>query len=353
VPLRQVVKFSTGQLAAAEHVLVRVRSDAHEGFAEAPARSMVYGESVPSIVHAVREWFAPALIGSDALAVERIWPAMEGVERNPTAKAAVEMAALDLAARHLGLPLHRLLGGWGSEVAVTHLLGLGPPESVAAQAVALRAQHGFGTFKLKAGMDPERDTAMIKAVRAALGPGIRLTVDCNHGYDSLTAARVLPRWEEHDIAWVEEPCPGWDVQGRAAVACATRLPLMADESCTTVAEVAEEIRRGHCRFMSIKTARTGFAQSRRIVHLMEAAGGHAAIGSQGDTDIGTLCAAQFQAAHRATSRWPGELSYFLDVADTLTTAPPAIAGGKIALSDAPGLGAAIDEGKLARYRTDT
>jgi L-alanine-DL-glutamate epimerase-like enolase superfamily enzyme len=348
-----VVKFSTGQLAAAEHVLVRVRSDEHEGFAEAPARAMVYGESVPSIVHAVRAWFAPALIGTDPLAVERIWAAMDGVERNPTAKAAVEMAALDLAARHLGVPLHRLLGGWGGAVEVTHLLGLGAPEAIAAQAVELRRQHGFGTFKLKAGIDPARDTAMIRTVRAALGPDIRLTVDCNHGYDSLTAARVLPRWEEHDIAWVEEPCPGWDVQGRAALARATRLPLMADESCTTVAEVAEEIRRGHCRFLSIKTARTGYGHSRRIVHLMEAAGGQTAIGSQGDTDIGTLCAAHFHAAHRATSRWPGELSYFLDVADTLTTAPPVIRDGRIVLSDAAGLGAAIDEDKLKRYRTDT
>jgi L-Ala-D/L-Glu epimerase len=333
-------------------VLVRAHSDAHVGFAEAPARSMVYGESVPSIVHAVHEWFAPALVGADPLANERIWAAMDGVERNPTAKAAVEMAITDLAARHLGVPLHRLLGGWGSAVEVTHLLGLGAPEAVAATAVKLRQQFGFGTFKLKAGLDPQRDTAMIRAVRSALGDGVRLTVDCNHGYDSVTAARVLPQWEEFDIAWVEEPCPGWDAQGRAILSRSTRLPLMGDESCTTTGEVADEVRRGHCRFISIKTARTGFGQSRRIVHLLEAAGGHTAVGSQGDTDIGTLCAAHFQAAHRATSRWPGELSYFMDVADTLTTAPPIISAGKIALSDAPGLGAAIDDVKLARYRTD-
>ena len=104
--------------------------------------------------------------------------------------------------------------------------------------------------------------------------------------------------------------------------------------------------------ISIKTARTGYGQSRRIVHLMEAAGGQTAIGSQGDTDIGTLCAAHFQAAHRATSRWPGELSYFLDVTDTLTTVPPVIRDGVLCVPPGVGLGVDAHADKLTHSRTD-
>lgn len=353
IPLRQPVGFATGRLTALDHVLVRVRSeDGIVGTAEAPARPMVYGESPASIVHCIRDWFAPLLVGADARDGERHRYRLAAIEHNPTAKGAVDMALADLVARSLGQPLHKLLGGFADTVEVSHILGLGAPEAVAEQAVELRERLGIRTFKLKAGIDPDRDTAMLAAVRGALGPAVRLHVDCNHGYDSQTAARVVPRWEEFDVAWVEEPCPGWDVRGRRIVADATRIPLMADESAIDVAQIAEEIRRETCRFVCVKTARTGFSTSRRIVHLCEAAGIHTVVGSQGDTDLGAVTAAQFQAAHRATAHWPGELTFFLDAADGLLTTPPDIRDGRIALSDGPGSGVEIDDGKLARYRLD-
>lgn len=351
IPMRSVVKFSTGQLSAIDHVLVRVTgSNGLSGWSEAPARPMVYGESVPSILHAITNLFAPKLVGVDVFARERVWPAMELVEFNATAKGAVDMAIADLAARTAGLPLWRWLGGHTDTVEVCHLLGIGPPDDVAAQAVAMREARGVRTFKLKAGLDARRDTAMILAVRKALGSDVTLSVDCNHGYDSVTAARTLPRWEEADIAFVEEPCPGWDVDGRALVARSTTLPLMADESCTTVHDVALELRRGHVRYMSVKTARTGFAASARIVNLCAAAGVHTVIGSQGDSDIGALAAAHFQASHRETARHAGELAFHLDVADTLLDQSPVIRDGRIQLPDAPGLGAEPDTAKVERYR---
>ena len=351
IPMRSTVKFSTGQLSAIEHVLVRATgSNGLVGWGEAPARPMVYGESVPSIMHAVTQLFAPKLIGTDVFAREHVWPAMELVEFNATAKGAVDMAIADLAARTAGLPLWRWLGAYASTVSVCHLLGIGVADEVAAQALAMRESRGIRTFKLKAGLDPARDTAMILAVRRALGPDATLTVDCNHGYDAVTAARTLPKWEDADIAFVEEPCPGWDVDGRGLVARSTRLPLMADESCTTVNDVALELRRGHVRYMSVKTARTGFSASARIVHLCAAAGVHTVIGSQGDSDLGALSAAHFQASHRETARHAGELAFHLDVADTLLDRPLVIADGQLALSDRPGLGADPNMDKIERYR---
>lgn len=127
---------------------------------------------------------------------------------------------------------------------------------------------------------------------------------------------------------------------------------MADESCTTPEAVAAEIRHGACRFMSIKTARTGFTLSRRIIALCEQDGVATVIGSQGDTDFGVLAGAHFGAAHRGTAAWPGELSFFLDMQDGLLEEPLAIRDGVLVLSDRPGLGIAIDERRLARYRID-
>lgn len=353
VPMREVVKFATGQLAALEHVLVRVHTDAGiVGQAEAPARAMVYGESASSIVAAIRDWFGPALAGLDPFAVERAWVHFNKVEHNPTAKAAVDMALHDIIGQALSVPLWRLLGGWTNEVELSHILGLGTPEEVADQARELIARYGFRTLKLKAGIDPQRDTAMVRAVREAVGSSVRLHVDINHGYSSLVAQRTVPQWEPYDIAWVEEPCPGSDVRGRALIAAATRLPLMADESCTTVDAVMEEIRRGTCRMMSLKNARTGYTQSRKIIDLCEANGLVPVTGSQGDTEIGALTSAHFHAAHRITASGPAELSFFLDASDSIVAEPIVIRDGKFTLSDKPGVGLVIDEDKLAHYRID-
>ena len=164
--------------------------------------------------------------------------------------------------------------------------------------------------------------------------------------------RTIPAWEPYDIAWIEEPCPGADVRGRALIAAATRIPIMGDESCTTVAEVTDEMRRGTCRMMCVKNARTGYTVSRKILAICEANGVVPVIGSQGDTEIGALTSAHFYAAHRITATGPAELSFFLDAADSLLTQPIEIRDGRFRLSDQPGAGITIDEDKLAHFRVD-
>jgi L-alanine-DL-glutamate epimerase-like enolase superfamily enzyme len=353
IPMRKTMSFATGSLATLEHVVVRIRSrDDVVGTAEAPSRPMVYGESPASIVAAVRDWFAPALIGKQASDHDTRQQMMRRFEQNHTAKGAVDMACYDLVARTLKIPLVTLLGGAREEVDVAHLLGLGSPEAVADEAREIREAYGIGTFKLKAGMDPDRDTALIVGVRKLLGDEIRITVDCNHGYDPQTAARTLPRWEGQGVAWVEEPCQGLDPTSRGWVARSTSLPLMADESAVDVPQVVEEIRRGDCRFISIKLARGGYSRARQIVQLCQAYDIGTVIGSQGDTDLGALTSAHFQAAHTATAKYAGELSFFLEAEGGILTERPEIVGGKLKLPDGPGHGGEIDEAALRKYRID-
>ena len=353
IPLRTRVAFATGSLSALDHVLVRVVTDEGiVGVAEAPARPMVYGETPQSIVAAIRDHLAPAAEGLDCFALARLHQRFERLEHNPTAKATVDIALHDVIGQAAGVGCVRLLGGFADSVEVCHILGIGAPEEVADEAVAAIEAYGFSTFKLKAGLDPERDTAMIRAVRGAVGDSVRLTVDCNHGYDSLTAARVLPRWEAYGIAWVEEPCPGADRLGRGRVARDTRLPLMADESAPTPATVMAEIERGDCRLISIKTARTGFSDSVRIRHLADAAAMATVVGSQGDSDLGTLASLHFACSDPSTARHPAELSFFLTADGGLLEEPPVIAGGRMALTPGDGLGVRIDPDKLRHFRLD-
>lgn len=353
IPYYHAIHFATGVLTAAEHVLVRVHTDEGiVGQAEAPARPMIYGESQASIVAAMKLWFELALVGLDPFAVEQADQRVGWVLANHTAKGAINMALYDVIGQAVGQPCHRLLGGWSDCMVVTHILGFGAPERIAEEAMAVRERYGFRSFKLKVGKDVARDVAMCRAVRQAVGPDATLYADANHGYTAEQAVRALSAMAEHDVAWVEEPSPAEDRAGRRLVARSAGIPVLGDESCTTLAEVARELTEETCRIVSIKVARTGFTTSTRILGLCEGLGARALCGSQGDSMIGTLCALAFGAAHRTTASLPGELSYFLGLKDDLVAEPPQIREGKLTAPDRPGLGFRIDDEKLARYRVE-
>jgi L-alanine-DL-glutamate epimerase-like enolase superfamily enzyme len=153
-----------------------------------------------------------------------------------------------------------------------------------------------------------------------------------------------------NLTLAEELCPADDVLGRRWLVGRTPVPTVADESATTPGEVTRELLGGSATMISIKTARTGFSTSQRILHQCEGLGVEVVMGNQIDGQIGTACTVAFGAAHRASSRRAGELSNFLDMADDLLTEPLEIAGGELAVRPGPGLGIEIDPDKLAHYR---
>ncbi|MCY1247014.1 muconate and chloromuconate cycloisomerase [compost metagenome] len=76
------------------------------------------------------------------------------------------------------------------------------------------------------------------------------------------------------------------------------------------------------------------------------------IGNQIDTQVGTAASVTFGAAFAHTAKRAAELSNYLDMADDLLAEPLAITGGRIRVPEGPGAGTAVDEDKLALYRTD-
>lgn len=353
IPMLRTERFATGAITSLDHVLVRIHTD--EGLigqAEAPPRAMIYGESIASVLFAVREWFAPGLVGLHPADIEKVFAILDTVEHNPAAKAAIDIALHDLIGQIAGVPLYRLLGGWTNEVELTYILGLGTPQEVAEQAQKVISEFGIKTLKLKAGLDPDRDTDMLRTVRSAVGASVRLYLDVNHAFPSLVAAKAMKRWEEFDVAWVEEPCPVWDRAGRALIARSTSIPMMADESCKTVPAVTAEIAHGHSRLISIKTGGTGFTLSNRIRVLCEANGIVPVSGSQSDSDLGAIAAAHFNAGHRSLAQSPAELTSFLDASGRLLNEPITIRDGHFSVPEKSGLGVTVDEKQLARFRLD-
>jgi L-alanine-DL-glutamate epimerase-like enolase superfamily enzyme len=354
VPYRKPLKFASGEVHAAEHVLVRVHTDdGLVGTAEAPPRPFTYGETQESIVAVIRRIFAPQLLGLSPLRREAAHALMDRTVGNPTAKSAVDMALWDLVGQSCGVSVTELLGGYGESMAVSHMLGFAPPAEMVDEAHRMRDTYGITTFKVKVGRRPyQLDVAVCRALREAFGDTVELYVDGNRGWTPSESARALRAMDDLDLTLAEELCPADDVLGRRRLVARCPVPFVADESATRPAEVVRALLDGAADAISVKTARTGFSHSQRVLFTCDAMGAEVVMGNQIDGQIGSLCTVAFGAAHASTSRRPGELSNFLDMSDDLLAEPLRIEDGALRVRQGPGLGVRLDPEKLARYRQD-
>lgn len=352
IPYRREVRFATGSLSAADHVLLRVMdSDGAIGSAEVIPRPMIYGETVGSVLAAVESVVRPLLCGQDVGPGHDLRHRLVNLVGNNTLKGGLDIALWDLLARRYGVPCWQVLGGDGgsSGVAVTAILGVGEPAKVVDEATGLAESHGFRSFKIKVGMAVERDVATCVAMRAAF-PHAVLYVDANHGFSSQQAMAFTARVEELDLAWVEEPVDGAGVAGRRRVVESSRRPVLGDESVPDARSVARELTAGRCDMVSIKIARTGFTESAQILGVCAALGCDAVLGSQGDSELGTLASLQFAGVSPAIRIHPAELSYFATaLSGGLLTEPLVIRDGRMSVPAGPGIGGEIDEGALCAY----
>lgn len=355
IPYARPLKFASGEVHTADHVLVRVHTDEGlTGTAEAPPRPYTYGETQESIVAVIGKIFAPQLTGLTALEREAVHERLDRTVGNPTAKAAVDMALWDILGQAAGMPVSGLLGGYTDRMRVSHMIGFAPPAEMVAEAERVRDTYGITTFKVKVGRRPYRDdVTACRALREALGPGVDLYIDGNRGWTASEAARALRELADIGLTFAEELCPADDVLGRRWLVAQSPVPFIADESATRTGEVTRELLGGSATAISVKTARTGFTASQRVLHECEGLGVEVVMGSQIDGQIGTLCTAAFGAAHRASARNAGELSNFLDMTDDLLAEPLTIENGTLRVREGTGLGIRIDHEKLARYRQDT
>ncbi|MEV4031641.1 mandelate racemase/muconate lactonizing enzyme family protein [Streptomyces umbrinus] len=354
IPYAKPLRFASGEVHTADHVLVRVHTDEGlTGTAEAPPRPYTYGETQESIVAVIDKIFAPQLLGLTALEREAVHARLDRTVGNPTAKAAIDMALWDVLGQAAGMPVSGLLGGYTDRMRVSHMVGFAPAEQMVAEAERVRDTYGITTFKVKVGRRPYTDdVTACRALREALGPHVELYIDGNRGWTASQSARALDEMADLGLTFAEELCPADDVLGRRWLVARSRVPFIADESATRAAEVTRELLGGSATAISIKTARTGFTGSQRVLHECEGLGVEVVMGNQIDGQIGTLCTVAFGAAHRSACDHAGELSNFLDMTDDLLAEPLTIEDGNLRIREGAGLGIDIDPDKLERYRQD-
>jgi len=211
-----------------------VGEDGNSGWGEAfgPAR----------LTQPIVAFYRDLLIGADALATEQIWQELYNRLRDHGRKglaiealSAVDIALWDLKGRHLGLPVHRLMGGPLRRRVEAYATGFyrkrgGDPLHYLAEEARQHVAGGFAAIKLKLGFGIEEDARLCRLIRGELGDGVAIMVDANHAYDATAAIRLGRQIEDLDIAWFEEPVPPEDVAGYTAVKRALRIPIAGGEA---------------------------------------------------------------------------------------------------------------------------
>lgn len=349
IPLEHEVRFSTGVLRAADHLIVRVgTSDGVVGVAEAIPRPMIYGETLASAKYVIEQTIRPAVVGQRVDRLEAMRDSTRQLAGNPGAKSAVELACFDALGKTLGISCHRLLGGFSMSVPVTMILGFGTAEQLTEQAAEAESRYGITSFKVKVGTDLRTDVRNIHELREKFPLAI-LCPDGNHGYTAGDARRFVEETDDCDLSWFEEPCDATEGIGRGELCRRSRVPVMGDESCATAADVLKEVTTGHSTMVSIKLARTGVRESCKIRDLCSTLGVDVVVGSQGDSTVGTYATLAFAGAGPATMRHPAELTYFLGLKGRVTASEPEISSGRMQIPEVPGFGAIIDESLLAEF----
>jgi L-Ala-D/L-Glu epimerase len=355
IPYNKPLKFASGQVTEADHVLIRVHTDEGiVGSADTPPRPYTYGETQDSIVSVINKLFAPGIVGLDPLDREKIHQVLDRTIHNQTAKGGLDIALWDIFGQAAGMPVSQMLGGYTDSMQVSHMLGFQPAQKLLDEALRFRSDYGINTFKLKVGRRPlALDIEACHVLREGLGEDTDIYLDANRGWTANEALEVLRRTEGLGLSLLEEPCDAKETMSRKRLVDKSPIPIVGDESVPTAGDVSRELLAGGCNAICIKTARSGFTEATRILGLCTGLGVDVTMGNQIDTQIGTIATVTFGAAHEASSRRAGELSNFLDMSDDLLAEPIVIRDGAISVRQVPGVGAAIDEAKLAHYRQDT
>lgn len=346
IPLARPIGSALSPYTAVDGVAVLVHDTAGAtgtGFAMS-----LGGRSARALATYVDDELAPAIVGHDPDRPEERWMSMWAPNKprmraglGVWALSAVDIAVWDLHARRRGRPLHAVLGGSVDRVPIYGSGGwhtLSDDELVAEAEGFAALGIGAYKFKLGTGRDPER----IGRLRTALGTDYTLYADANQSLTVDQAVEVSAMLADFGIAWIEEPVVADSIDGLAAVAARSAVPVAAGENLSLRWQFEEVITRHAVTFIQPDVVRCGgVGEFRRV----------AALATEHEIRLSTHLWHELHVSLIGTSPAMHLAEYApLLPADMFTESFPVV-DGHLTPPDTPGHGVMFAPGALERYRT--
>ncbi len=353
-PMTGYFKFFTGPHGSAGRAAVVVKITASDG-------TVGWGQSVPiakwsyetleTATVALRDYFAPVLVGTDPTDIVGAHRAMSGAiapgfsTGMPISRAGIDLALHDLTGKLQGKSVAELWGrtpGGSLTLSWTvNVKSLGDVEAL----VAAGRERGYRHFNIKVAPDPDFDVALATEVRR-LAPDAFLWADANGGYQPDQALAAAPRLADAGVDVLEAPIRPNRISGYQALKRQGALPILMDEGVIDPIDLDEFRKLGMIDGVAMKPARCGGLESnRRQIELCHEHGLIWLGSGLTDPDISFAATVALYAAYGLEK--PAALNgpQFL-TADVLVE-PLNVVDGVVDVPEGPGLGIEVDEKKLA------
>lgn len=350
LPFLQPFSISSATWTCKEALVLRVEADGAVGWGECVADPDPFyaAETTNSARHVVTEFLLPLV--EEAASFLDLDARFARVRGNRMAKATVENALVDLAAKRAGVPLHELLGAGRRRIPSGISIGLKDSPAALVAEVADAVARGYHRVKVK--VKRGKDLDYVAAVRDRF-PDLPLMADANGDY-RLEDAAHLAKLDAFGLTMIEQPLSYSDVYEHALLQRDLATPLCLDESIHDLGDLRAALDLGACRVLNLKQGRVGgLLESCRLLAHAEARGVPVWSGGMDETGIGRAVNIHLQTLGGFTL--PGDTSetsrYF---AEDLVEPPVVLdAEGFIEVPRGSGIGATVVPERLERFTLRT
>ena len=352
LPLKHPYETSGSRETHQTHVLCRVESEGAVGWGESVATEQPWysGETARTVWYALDEVILPGLVGTDLAGPEETDARLAWIREHRMAKATIEMAIWDLAAKRAGQPLAKLLGGTRDRIDCGVAIGIHP--SVEALLATIERELASGYKRVKVKIKPGADGHVAEAIRNRF-PDLPFMLDANSAY-TLADLPLFKRIDAYHPMMIEQPLAHDDIVDHATLQRQIGTPVCLDESIHSAEDARKAIEIGATRIVNIKAGRVGGHASAKRVHDV-CAERDVPVWCGGMLEFGIGRAHNVQLSALPNFRLPGDVSASERYFETEIVGEPfrVAADGTMAVPQGPGIGVTVLEDVIRRIALQT
>ncbi len=264
IPLVHFFETSFGRTYARRILLVTVHSDGLEGWGECVAgEGPFYSEEyVDGAWDVIRRYLGPALLGKTLQAGHEVPAMLTQVREHRMAKAALENAVWDAEAQEKAVPLWKLFGGTGRQIACGVSIGIQDSHEELLQKIETELVAGYRRIKVK--VKPGWDVAVLEKIRTRW-PDILLSCDANSAY-TLADTEHIKSFDRFKLLMIEQPLWADDFYFHARLQKQLQTALCLDEAIRSARDTEAALELGACRIVNVKVGRVGGFSEAIAIH---------------------------------------------------------------------------------------
>jgi O-succinylbenzoate synthase len=264
LPYVHFFETSFGREYERHFLLIVIRAEGLTAYGECVAeRAPLYSaETTETAWHILEDYLIPLLFRKGISAPGDFALEARKFRGHPMAKAGLELALWDLAAKRKNISLRELYDG--TRVEIEAGVSVGIEDTLADLVKRVEGYLGQGYRRIKIKIKPGWDVEACAAVRQRF-PDILLQVDANGAY-SLQDVDTLRKLDDFNLLLIEQPFQPYDLWDHSRLQPLLKTPLCLDESIISFDTARAALDMGSCRIINIKVGRVGGVVEARKIH---------------------------------------------------------------------------------------